>query len=303
VGASYVALECAGFLHGLGYDVTVAVRSILLRGFDQEIAEKIGKFMEEDGVKFRRHVVPTKLEQIEAGAPGRIGVTLRLEDGQEVTDEFNTVLFAIGRNPCTSNIGAERIGLKLNQKNGKVLVNDREETNISNIYAIGDIADGKPELTPVAIEAGHLLSQRLFNNGTTLTDYLNVPTTVFTPLEYGSVGYSEESAVTKYGADEIEVWHQELWPSEWTVPQRPRTQCFAKLITVLKEDERVVGFHFLGPNAGEVTQMAALALKLGATKSNFDRLIGIHPTCAEVFTLLDITKRSGKSPALKACCG
>ena len=301
VGASYVALECAGFLRGLGYDVTVMVRSKLLRGFDQEIAEKIGEYMAAERVKFIRPCVPTSVEQIEAGSPGRLKVTGKMDNGQIVSDEYNTVLIAIGRRALTDNIGLDKIGLKTNE-DGKVMTVN-EQTNIENIYAVGDILEDKPELTPVAIEAGVLLSRRLFGKSEVQCDYLNIPTTIFTPLEYGTVGCSEETAIEKFGEDNVETYIQYFTPTEWISLDRPKNKCYAKLITVINEGERVVGFHYLGPAAGEVTQFVSLLLKKNTTKAEFDALIGIHPICAEIFTTLTVTKRSGL-PALQAgCCG
>ncbi|RWS08215.1 Thioredoxin reductase 1: cytoplasmic-like protein [Dinothrombium tinctorium] len=281
VGASYVALECAGFLRGLGLDVTVMVRSILLRGFDQEMAEKVGEYMKEEGVKFIRPCVPIKVEQLKAGEPGRLRVTGKKGDGEIVVDEYNTVMFAIGRDACTDRIGLENVGVYRNPKTGKI-PSVNEQTNVPHIYAIGDILEGKPELTPVAIEAGMLLARRLFSNSTIQCDYLNVPTTVFTPLEYGACGYAEEDAIKKFGADNIEVYIQNFVPLEWTIAHRPVNACYAKLICLSNEKERAIGFHYLGPNAGEVTQLVGIILKKNCTKADFDALIGIHPTCAEV---------------------
>ncbi|XP_071514079.1 thioredoxin reductase 1, cytoplasmic [Panulirus ornatus] len=300
VGASYIALECAGFLAGLGYDTTVMVRSILLRGFDQQMAEKIGAYMEQNGVKFIRGAVPTSIEQIEEGSPGKLKVTAKTNEGEEIIDEYNTVVVAIGRDPCTSGIGLADVSVEM-AKNGKVIVDKTEQTSVPHIYALGDIIEDGLELTPVAIQAGRLLAQRLFGKGTLLTDYVNVPTTVFTPLEYGSCGYSEEKAIEKYGEDDIEVYHTNFLPLEFTVPHRPENDCYAKLICVKSENERVIGFHVLGPNAGEITQGFGIGLKLGATKSDFNNLIGIHPTCAEVFTTLNITKTSGKDASAQGC--
>lgn len=305
VGASYVALECAGFLNGLGFDVSVLVRSILLRGFDQDIAEKIGSNMEEDGVSLIRPAVPVQVEQLEAGTPGRLLVTYKLlESGELQTIECNTILFAIGRDPCTRTIGLENAGVVINNKTGKVLVNEREETNVPHIYAVGDILQDRLELTPVAIEAGRLLMRRLYGGQERLCDYHNVATTVFTPVEYGCVGYSEEKAIAKFGEDLIEVYHQGFKPYEWGLTPKGVNRCWIKLITLLPEDERVIGFHFLGPNAGEVTQCAALAMQLGVKKEDFDHLIGIHPTSAESLNGLTITKRSGQDPnQVPNCCG
>lgn len=243
IGASYVALECAGFLIGLGYDTTVAVRSIFLRGFDQEIAEKIGAYMETEGVKFLRPALPTKIERLEEGTPGKYKVTFKKDSGEETTDEFNTILFAIGRDPCTDKIGLEKAGVMKNPKSGKIKVDEKEQTNIENIYAVGDILQGKLELTPVAIEAGQLLAQRLFGGKKDLTDYVNVPTTVFTPLEYGAVGLSEEAAVEQFGPDNVEIYIQQFTPLEWTVPHRPDGVCYAKLITLINDNVSVFMKH------------------------------------------------------------
>ncbi|KAM6325413.1 thioredoxin reductase 3 [Podargus strigoides] len=302
VGASYVALECAGFLAGLGLDVTVMVRSILLRGFDQEMAEKVGAYMEAHGVKFIRKFVPVQVEQLEEGMPGRLKVTAKSTEGQEICEEeYNTVLIAVGRDACTRNIGLDTIGVKINEKNGKVPVNDEEQTNVPYVYAIGDILDGKLELTPVAIQAGKLLARRLYGGSSTKCDYINVPTTVFTPLEYGSCGLAEERAIEEYGKQNLEVYHTLFWPLEWTVPGRDNNTCYAKIICSKHDNNRVIGFHVLGPNAGEVTQGFAAAIKCGLTKELLDETIGIHPTCAEVFTTMDITKSSGQDITQRGC--
>ncbi|KAM9293230.1 thioredoxin reductase 1, cytoplasmic isoform 4-T6 [Morus bassanus] len=302
VGASYVALECAGFLAGLGLDVTVMVRSILLRGFDQDMANKIGEYMEEHGINFIREFVPIKVEQIEEGTPGRLKVIAKSTKGNQIIEgEYNTVLLAIGRDACTRKIGLDKVGVKINEKTGKIPVNDEEQTNVPYIYAIGDILQDKLELTPVAIQAGRLLVRRLYAGATSKCDYVNVPTTVFTPLEYGACGYSEETAVEKFGEENIEVYHSHFWPLEWTVPSRDNNKCYAKIICNIQDNERIIGFHVLGPNAGEITQGFAAAIKCGLTKEQLDSTVGIHPVCAEIFTTLSVTKRSGEN-ILQAGC-
>ncbi|XP_039627056.1 thioredoxin reductase 3 [Polypterus senegalus] len=302
VGASYVALECAGFLAGLGLDVTVMVRSILLRGFDQEMAEKAGAYMEEHGVKFIRKFVPIKVEQLEEGTPGRLKVTAKSTESNEVIEgEYNTVLIAVGRDACTRKIGLDKVGVQINDKNGKIPVNDEEQTNVPYIYAIGDILDGKLELTPVAIQAGKLLARRLFGGSSVKCDYINVCTTVFTPLEYGCCGLSEEKAIELYGEENLEVYHSLFWPLEYTVAGRDNNKCYSKIICNKMDNERVVGFHYLGPNAGEVTQGYGVAIKCGLTKELLETTIGIHPTCAEIFTTLSVTKRSGADISQRGC--
>jgi len=301
IGASYIALECAGFCAALGCDTTVMVRSILLRGFDQQMAGKIGEYMEEHGVNMVRECVPETIERIEEGAPGKLKVTAKYKDGTTYSDEFNTVIFAIGRDACTQNIGLDKVGVALNPKNGKVLHDEAERTNVDSIFAIGDVLDDKPELTPVAIQAGKLLARRLCGADNTLTDYVNVCTTVFTPLEYGCCGLSEEDAIQQFGEEDIEVYHTNFWPLEWTVAHRPENACYAKLVCVKSQQEKVVGFHYLGPNAGEVSQGYGGMIKLGAKKADFDNLIGIHPTTAETFTTMGITKRSGQDAGASGC--
>lgn len=300
-GASYIALECAGFLHGLGYDVTVMVRSIFLRGFDQGMAEKAADYMKASGIKFLMQHNLVKVERLEDGQPGKLKATFKDSEGTEVTDEFNTVLMGTGRSPCTNNICLEAAGVAMNTKNGFVITNDYDQTNVDNIFAIGDVADGKPELTPVAIQAGRLLARRLFDGGVEKCDYLNVPTTVFTPLEYGACGYAEEHAIEALGEENVEVYHTNFTPLEATVPHRLDNGCYAKIITNKREGHKVVGIHILGPNAGEVVQGFSIALKLGATKSHFDDLIGIHPTNAEIFTTMDVTKSSGAAIDVSGC--
>ncbi|CAL8335853.1 unnamed protein product [Merluccius merluccius] len=302
IGASYVALECGGFLAGLGLDVTVMVRSILLRGFDQEMANRAGDHMEEHGVKFLRKYVPVKVEELEAGAPGRLKVTAKSTESDEVIEgEYNTVLIAVGRDACTDKIGLDIAGVKVNPKNGKVPVNDEEQTNVPHIYAIGDILEGKWELTPVAIQAGKLLARRLYAGASLKCDYINVPTTVFVPLEYSCCGLSEEKALEMYGAENLEIYHSLFWPLEFTVADRDNNKCYCKVICNKLDNDRVIGFHYLGPNAGEVMQGYGVAIKCGVTKEQLDNTIGIHPTCAELFTTLDVTKSSGGEIAQAGC--
>lgn len=305
VGASYISLETAGFLKALGLDVSVMVRSVFLRGFDPEIAERIVNHMESHGVRMMRASVPKKFEKLENG---KIKVTFENSDfGFDMDEEFDTVLLAVGRTPCTAELGLDKAGVQV-AKGGKIDVVN-EQTNVPHIYAIGDVLESRQELTPVAIQAGNLLARRLFKGDTLTMDYDCVPTTVFTPLEYGCVGMSEELAIERYGEENLEVYISALKPLEWQlnheehngVAVRGDNDCYAKLITHIPDNERVVGIHYLGPNAGEVVQGFAVALKCGATKAQFDSTVGIHPTIAEEFTILSITKRSGLDPNKAGC--
>jgi len=304
IGASYVALECAGFIHGVGCDTTVMMRSIPLRGFDQQMAGQIKNYMVEGGIAFLEGAVPAKVELSESGNKR---VTYTLKDGSMAFGEYDTVLVAVGRDVTTDQINIEKAGVLTNQKSGKIpTVN--EKTNIGHIYAIGDVIDGEAltppsaltELTPVAIQAGKLLAERLAKRTEATMDYTNVPTTVYTPLEYGCVGYTEEEASKALG-EKLEVYHTYYKPLEWTVPHRGDNACYAKLLVDKSQDEKVVGFHVCGPNAGEMTQGFAVALKCGATKAHFDATVGIHPTNVEWFTTMNITKSSGESAESSGC--
>jgi len=303
VGASYIALECAGFLTALGYDVTVLVRSILLRGFDQEIAGKIEEFMAAHNTKFIKKVT---VEKVEKDAAGKLKVFYGGKEapGSEVI-ECDTLLTAIGRNPCTAELGLDKAGVTMDAK-GYIPVDKKECTNVPHIFAIGDVISGIWELTPVAIQAGKMLAQRLYGGGVLHMDYHTIATTIFTPLEYSAIGYSEEDAIKEYGEAKLEIYIETFKPLEWAlgdgaVWDADVSSGFIKMICVKDEDERVVGFHYMGPNAGEVAQGFSTAMRLGATKLDFDLTIGIHPTTAERATTLKVTKSSGADAAAGGC--
>eukprot|EP00825_Cyclidium_porcatum_P022607 TRINITY_DN2487_c0_g2_i2.p1 TRINITY_DN2487_c0_g2~~TRINITY_DN2487_c0_g2_i2.p1 ORF type:complete len:411 (-),score=79.25 TRINITY_DN2487_c0_g2_i2:627-1859(-) len=200
VGASYIALECAGFLSGLGLDVTVMVRSIFLRGFDQEMANKIASYVEQHHVKFIRDATPYTIEKIENDKRKVTWKSVDEKKNEQLHhEEFDTVMLAIGRVADTKNIGLDKVGVQTS-KNGKIICKEDDTTTAQGIFAVGDCVDGRLELTPTAIKAGKLLAQRLFGGAKELMDYVFVPTTVFTPLEYGACGYSEEAAIEKFTA-------------------------------------------------------------------------------------------------------
>ncbi|KAK8809649.1 hypothetical protein WA158_000592 [Blastocystis sp. Blastoise] len=205
VGASFIALECAGFLHHLGFDVTVMVRSILLRGFDQECATQIGDFMKNQGVHFLHGYVPSEIYIIEDGRylVKYSGAALANADltGEEV---FDTIVSCTGRYADVEKLGLKELGIKM--RKGKIMCVN-EQTSIPNIYAIGDVLYGGKELTPVAIQAGKLLARRLYGNSTEQMDYNGVPMTVFTPLEYGNCGLTEEDAIELYIIYYIILYH------------------------------------------------------------------------------------------------
>ena len=300
VGASYVALECAGFLKGMGYAVKVMVRSILLRGFDQDMASKIGEYMEmQSGIEFIRKTVPQSITKLDSG---QLLVKWITEDGDCFEETFDTVLNATGRDPDVAKLGLDEAGVKLNEKTGRIWVNN-EQTTTPNVYAIGDVIDA-PELTPVAIQAGRLLSRRLYNEGTVQMDYDKICTAVFTPIEYGCCGLSEEDSKEEYGDDSVEVYHKNFVPLEWSLAEQTRIaaeSCYVKVVCDKTRNNFVLGFHYLGPNAGEVTQAMGLAMKLGFTYDQLVDTVGIHPTTAEAFTTLETTKSSGDSTTGGGC--
>ena len=195
----------------------------------------------------------------------------------------------------------EKAGVRA-EANGKIKVNDQEQTEVEHVYAIGDVIYGKLELTPVAIKAGKLLSARLFGGATEKMDYVNVPTTVFTPIEYGSCGMSEEDAKAHFGEDSISTFHTEFKPLEWAYNKaRPEGDCYVKVIVNKADSNRVVGFHICAPNAGEVTQGIGIAMKCGVTKELLDSCVGIHPTVAEDCIGLQFTKEENPDATKDGC--
>lgn len=292
-------MECAGFLKGLGYDATILVRSIVLRGFDQQMAEVVTASMIEKGINIKMGAKPASVEK---QADGKLLVKYTFNDkpGEIVSDSFDTVLFAVGRYALVEDMKLENAGVKITDE--KIDVDSSSRTNVENVYAVGDVLYKKPELTPVAINAGRIIARNLFNNSDEVMDYEDVATTVFSPLEYGCVGLSEEVAVERHGADNIEIYHAYYKPTEFFVPQRSVRYCYLKAVAFREGDQRVLGLHFVGPVAGEIIQGFAAALKSGLTMKILKNTVGIHPTVAEEFTRLLITKRSGLDPTPATCC-
>ena len=308
VGASYVALECAGFLTGLGCDVTVMVRSIVLRDFDQQMAGLICEYMERDGTKFIHRHVPTRIEKEKNGklkvfyaSTDELAAISKIsKDQKERSELFDTVLIATGRVASTQGLHLERAGVRMDSA-GKILCK-ANQTTAPHIYAVGDVVSGNVELTPPAIREGKFLADRLFGGSTKTVDMTKVPTVVFTPLEYGSVGMSEEAAIERYGKDDVKVYHSTFLPLEWQLLNQ-ENMCYIKLVCRIRDNLRVLGYHVLSPNAGEITQGFAIGLHFGATLATFqDILVGIHPTIAEEVTMLEATKGSKKGSKKGSSC-
>lgn len=286
VGASYIALETAGFLRGLGNDVTVMVRSVLLRSFDQSAATKIGRYMELKGTRFIHKTIPETIEKTENG---RKKVSWRDIEGNIQSEEFDTVLVAVGRTANTAYLNLDAAGVNYDRLNKKIFTNDADQTNIPHIYTLGDCAYGRPELTPPAVMAGRLLSERLFAGSNKLMNYKFIATTVFTPIEYGTTGYGEEEAIQKFGKENVVTYHATFKPLEWVYrEENPGDICYVKMVC-LRENEKIIGLHLVSPNAGEVIQGFSVAINLGATREDFANTVGIHPTIAEEVLELNLT--------------
>jgi thioredoxin reductase (NADPH) len=301
IGAGYVALECAGFLTGLKQgEVTVLVRSVPLRTFDQDVVKYITDYMTHAGTRIVLGVLPQSIEKL---ANGQFLVTYG-DKNSSISETFDTVLQAVGRTPDLRALGLDAVaegGIAVDSRSGKVVCNN-EQTSVPHVYAIGDIVHGTPELTPVAILAGKLLSRRLFGQSVEQIDYKLIPTAVFTPLEFGTVGLSEDEANQQYGADNIDCYVSAFAPLEWSITNNhTELSCFAKIVVLASQKNRVLGMHIASPNSGELIQGFAVALKKGLTYQDLVSAVGIHPTIGEEFTVMSVTKRSGQSVAKVGC--
>lgn len=301
VGAGYIALETSGFLLACYYDTTIMMRSIPLRGFDQQMASLVVEHMKSAGCKFEMKTVPNKLERDKETK--RTRVYWNNSEGEEISDLFDTVLFATGRSPATKGLGLAELGVDLDPWTGHVIGGnpEKEQTTVPNIYAIGDVLKGCMELTPVAARAGRLLGRRLAGKSDEQMDYDKTATAVYSPLEYAVVGMAEEDAIEQYGQDNIEVYHAYFVPLEFALPKRNADYCYIKIVVDKTKDEEVLGFHMAGPNAGEIVQGFAVAIRCGVTYAKVISTVGIHPTAAEEFNRLYITKSSGVDPTVHSC--
>ena len=288
VGGGYIAVEFAGIFHGLGAHVTQIYRGDhFLRGFDGDASAFLAEEMRKKGVDLR---FKTDIAAIE-----RAGKALRAKFKDGKTLEVDCVLFATGRTPSAGKIGLEALGVALNKK-GAIVVDKDWRTNVANIYAIGDVTD-RLQLTPVAIAEGHALADALFNPSGRSVSYENVPTTVFSQPNLGTVGLTEEDARKKLGA--LDIYRATFRPMKNTMSGRA-DQTMMKLV-IENATQKVVGLHIVGPDAGEIIQGFAVAIKLGATKKDFDSTIGIHPTAAEeVVTMRTPVTGPWQAPMKKA---
>ncbi len=275
-GAGYVAVELGGVFAALGTQVTVAYREAsLLRHFDAMLGDGLCEELVRQGIRLEPYSAGTRLE--------RVAGKLRLERqlGEPLTG-FDAVLWAIGRVPSTAALGLESLGIVLSET-GHVPVDELQNSAVPGVYAVGDVT-GRYELTPVAIAAGRRLAERLFGGQPEArVDYFDIPTVVFSHPPIGTVGLSEAEARLQYG-DAVKTYQARFTNMYYALTEhKPKTSI--KLVTVGPE-ERVVGLHVIGLGADELLQGFAVALRMGATKRDFDRTMAIHPTAAEEIVTL-----------------
>jgi glutathione reductase (NADPH) len=273
VGSGYIAVELTGIFAALGAKATLVLRGHkALKDFDSMLGEAMVKIMRDEGIEVQTNAWPLALERTSTGA-----LDLEVRDGRRLTP-FDAVVWAIGRVPAVEDLGLERAGVALDAY-GFILTDKYQVTSGAGIYAVGDVT-GRTQLTPVAIAAGRRLSDRLFGGQPDrYLDYDNIPTVVFGHPPIGTVGLTEEAARVKYGDAAVTVFRSGFVPMYHALTTRkPRTDM--KLVTVGPE-KRVVGVHVIGPGADEMMQGFAVAVRMGATKRDFDDTVAIHPTSAE----------------------
>ncbi|EKO3714535.1 glutathione-disulfide reductase [Vibrio metschnikovii] len=278
VGAGYIAVEIAGVLHALGTETHLFVRKESpLRSFDPMIIDTLTEVMKTEGPTLHTHSVP---KQVIKEADGSL--TLHLENGQSCN--VDTLIWAIGRHPATDAINLAATGVATNEQ-GYIKADQYQNTNVEGIYCVGDIMEGGIELTPVAVKAGRQLSERLFNNKPEAKmDYDLVPTVVFSHPPIGTIGLTEPDAIAKYGADQVKVYTSSF-TAMYTAVTSHRQPCKMKLVCAGPE-ETVVGLHGIGFTVDEMIQGFAVAMKMGATKADFDSVVAIHPTGSEEFVTM-----------------
>ena len=270
VGGGYIAVEFASIFHGLGVETTLAYRGArLLRGFDAELGTRLADEMKKKGVSILLETNPVSIQ------PG-----LKVEFQNKTEKPFDLVLLATGRKPNTAGLGLEAAGVELGA-DGAIKVDAYSKSSVDSIHAIGDVTD-RLNLTPVATADGMALARTLFGGQPTPADHDNVPTAVFANPNLATVGLSEEKARQQLGA--VDIYKTSFTSLKHTLTVGTE-KIFMKLV-VDARSQRVVGAHMIGPDAGEIIQGIAIAVKLGATKAQFDATVGIHPTAAEELVTL-----------------
>ena len=279
VGAGYIAVELAGVLHALGSEAHLLVRKEKpLRGFDDMLSDTLVEQMAKHGPTLHNHSTPSHIEKHDNGQ-----LTVHLEGGKSV-GPVDTLIWAIGREPATDNINLQSTGIELNER-GFIPTDKYQNTNVKGIYAVGDNT-GRAQLTPVAVAAGRRLCERLFNDKPyECLDYSNIATVVFSHPVIGTVGLSEKEAIAEYGKEQVNVYNSQFTALYQAITEDYRDPTRMKLICIGKE-EKIVGIHSIGFGSDELLQGFAVAMKMGATKADFDNTVAIHPTSAEEFVTM-----------------
>ncbi|WLG98420.1 glutathione-disulfide reductase [Pseudomonas sp. FP198] len=275
VGGGYIAVEFAGIFHGMGAQTSLLYRGdLFLRGFDGAVRKHLAEELQRRGLDLQ---FKADIQRIDKEADGSLKVTLK--DGRTLVTDC--VFYATGRRPMLDNLGLENTGVTLDDK-GFVQVNEKYETAEPSILAIGDVI-GRVQLTPVALAEGMAVARRLFKpEQYRLVDYRMIPTAVFSLPNIGTVGLTEEQA--REEGHEVQIFESRFRPMKLTL-----TECQERTLMKLVVDassDKVLGCHMVGPDAGEIVQGLAIALKAGATKRDFDETIGVHPTAAEEFVTM-----------------
>ena len=284
VGAGYIATEFAGVLNALGSHVTLLLRKdALLRGFDSVLRETVMDEMRKNGIEI---ITGTRVKALASNHANQLTVDC---DGANPNGPFDSVIWAIGRHPDTTDLNLKAAGIKTDS-NGHVIADAFQNTNIDKIYAVGDVT-GHWALTPVAIAAGRRLADRLFGGKpNACLDYENIPSVIFSHPPIGTVGITEDEAVVRFGSDQIMIY-EHRFTNIYFAPMQRKSPTVVKLI-VTGPEENIVGCHAVGEAADELIQGFAVAVKMGACKADFDNTVAIHPTAAEEL----VTLRGGRKP-------
>ena len=277
-GAGYIAVELAGVVNSLGAETHLVVRRHApIRNFDPMVVDTLVEVLEQDGIHLHKH---STIQKVVKNADGSLN--LYFDDEHQIT--VDCLIWAIGREPATDTIGLDNVGVETNAR-GFIKTDKFQNTNVPGIYAVGDIIEGGIELTPVAVAAGRRLSERLFNGKPNEhLDYDLVPSVVFSHPPIGTVGLSEPQAIEKYGEKNVKVY-KSSFTAMYTAVTEHRQPCRMKLVCVGPQ-EKIVGLHGIGFGVDEMIQGFAVAIKMGATKADFDNTVAIHPTGSEEFVTM-----------------
>ncbi|MEP3275233.1 MAG: glutathione-disulfide reductase [Stappiaceae bacterium] len=279
VGGGYIAVEFAGIFNGLGVETTLIYRGEeILRGFDNDVRGHLHAELVKKGINVITEDVFTQIEKSDQGLVGHT------KQGKALN--VDQIMFAIGRRPHTEDLGLEAAGVDLDHA-GAIVVDEYSNTNISSVYAVGDVTN-RVNLTPVAIREGHAFADTVYGNLSKTVDHSNIASAVFSQPEIGTVGLTEEEAQASFGA--LDIYSSSFRPMKLTLTDRDE-KTFMKVI-VDAETDKVLGVHVMGHDAGELAQVLGIAIKMGATKADFDATVAVHPTAAEeLVTLREPSKR------------